>query len=378
MGSPFFLQSDFLRKTKNMKRSGLIYLANAAAIQGDWIQLCPYGEFGHEKGVQVMSREVANALVLEYEATMAHPSLKLGVPVYVGHPDADPRTYKDTNVYGRVKKLEARPDGLYANVKWNEDGRKLIENEAYACASVFWLCDLTEDGKRMPSAIKSVGLTNSPNLPVQAITLANEKNDEAAASDPGDKGLAERKRFKQLISMDNATDEEAEATFTEMKALVLGLLGLKPEATGPEIVAALKTAKPLAAVEGSLANERRARETAEARFVTLENDLKSARTAAATLLIDNAITNARIPLGDRARWEQEFANDYTMAARRLAEERGRVVPLKTTARTEGCGTRRPQSADVQGLVNERMRTHRENYEVAFRQVMKTRPELFAN
>jgi len=100
------------------------------------------------------------------------------LPWYIGHPDhpAFSDRYKDTRAYGRIKELEARDDGLWASVKFGNEGESLIADESFHGHSVNWF--LREDPKQKgvwrPYKLKSVGFTNEPNIPVPPLTSANE------------------------------------------------------------------------------------------------------------------------------------------------------------------------------------------------------------
>ena len=79
--------------------------------------------------------------------------------------------------YGRIKKLEARDDGLWANVKFGEEGEKLIADEAFHGHSTNWFVreESSRKGVWRPFELASVGFTNQPNIPVEPVTSANEK-----------------------------------------------------------------------------------------------------------------------------------------------------------------------------------------------------------
>ena len=61
-----------------------------------------------------------------------------GLPVYVGHPDLDPKTYPDHRKYGSIQDLEVRADGLWARPKWSKAGREIVNDEHYDFQSPLW------------------------------------------------------------------------------------------------------------------------------------------------------------------------------------------------------------------------------------------------
>lgn len=146
------------------------------------VMLAPYGDWPNSRGLQRFQKPDAEEIVKEFSNVvnkLLNPASWLGLPWYEGHPDhpdfrGKPGHTRATAV-GRIKSLEAGDDGLYANVKFNEDGERLISNESYHGHSVNWF--LTRDKQAAnafrPFRLKSVGFTNEPNIPVPAVTLAN-------------------------------------------------------------------------------------------------------------------------------------------------------------------------------------------------------------
>ena len=143
-----------------------------------WVNIAPYGDWPNSQGMQRIQKADAVKMVNEFNSLIATPRKLLGLPWYIGHPDHPnfANKYKDTKSYGRIKQLEARDDGLYAGVKMNEDGEKILTNESFDGHSVNWY--LKEDPKQKnvwrPFRVKSVGWTNEPNIPVPTMTTANE------------------------------------------------------------------------------------------------------------------------------------------------------------------------------------------------------------
>ncbi len=170
------------------------------------VQLAPFGSFPNVQGLQVFTPADAKAVAGDFVAN-AKMLVGMGAPWYVGHPDhpMHRERYKDTSAYGRVKGLEARSDtacgkcrdfmgnsqngfdpcaehGLFARVKFNAKGKTAIANEEFHGHSVNWRLRKGKDGWH-PFSLKSVGFTNEPNIPVPAITSANETLDCEWAND---------------------------------------------------------------------------------------------------------------------------------------------------------------------------------------------------
>jgi hypothetical protein len=203
------------------------------------VQLAPFGSFPNVQGLQVFHPKDAANITSDI---IANVKMRVGpgLPWYVGHPDHPLHRdkYKDGLAYGRIKALEARSDancpacaafmansqngnepcrehGLFAKVKFNEAGKKLIANEAYDAHSVNWRLRKQKDGWH-PFSLKSVGFTNEPNIPVPAITSANELCDCEWAGDE-DLTAAHFKKLAGVRMMANACGTDEEAKYQTMK-----------------------------------------------------------------------------------------------------------------------------------------------------------------
>ena len=159
--------------------SGCVASANqySAATKDNWVLLSPYGVFPNAVGDQHFTQDDAQAICNEFDSAPNTGVRTLGLPWYVGHPDhpAFKSQHTDTSAKGRIKELEARADGLWANVKWNDEGKTLIANQSYHGHSTNWRMRKDARGEFHPFSLKSVGFTNEPGIPVPAITAANQK-----------------------------------------------------------------------------------------------------------------------------------------------------------------------------------------------------------
>lgn len=339
--------------------------ANEKPNEEGWVELAPYGDWPNADGLQRFDKADAESMVNEFNTLKNLPQRVLGLPWYIGHPD-HPRfaeKYKDTRAYGRIKQLEAREKGLFANVKWSADGRALLESEAFHGHSVNW--SVRKQGAVWhPFRLKSVGFTNDPQIPV-APAMANENNQPDTTMPPWLKEM--------VVAMGLAA---ADATDDGIKSAVQ---------------AALKTAKDYPAEKTAMANEKAARETAEAKLAAATTDLTAKQTALATAetnlaneraahaksLLDAAEQSGRVKPADRAKWVADFSNEFSSTATRLAA----LQPEMKTRRTaDVSGRGEPPSkakfSVVQDLVNERMRATGESYDAAFTFVRKNKTAAF--
>jgi hypothetical protein len=147
-------------------------------LQDEWLQLSPYGDFPHARGIQRVDRKAAEEMVAQFNSFSARAGrLFGGVPFYAGHPDLPGASESvDRKAYGWIIELNTRDDGFYGRVKWSEAGLNLLRNAHYKFLSPFWEAKevASESGRKVyrPTALISVGLTNQPNIPVRP--LANE------------------------------------------------------------------------------------------------------------------------------------------------------------------------------------------------------------
>ncbi|MFA5265816.1 MAG: phage protease, partial [Opitutaceae bacterium] len=165
---------------------------NEALTDGDWIRVTPYGEFKNKIGIQVVDRASADAMVSAFNSVASKLStLWRGLPSYEGHPD-HPEWHKvnpgmKPMAVGRLKELQARDDGLWTRIAWNDKGEPLVHGEApaYTGQSPHWgmVPIAGRKGAFRPVELYSLGLTNTPNIAQNHLGL-NEAGDEAIFSTP--------------------------------------------------------------------------------------------------------------------------------------------------------------------------------------------------
>lgn len=338
-------------------------LANESAAlkpTDGWVMLAPYGRFDNAQGMQEFLREDADAIVNEFKSLANLPQRLLGLPWYIGHPDHPRFTdkYKDTRAYGRIKELDARADGLFANVKWSAAGKQLLEDEAFHGHSVNWKVRKSGSVHR-PFSLKSVGFTNEPQIPV-APAMANET--QTTTTMP-----------KWLIDMLVAAGlMKAEGTEENAKSALQGLIDNAGKLPAAE--------KAKTEAETALANEKALRTTAEKAKADADTAFANERKARAGDLLSAAEKDGRILPADRAKWEGEFANEFTGTATKLAAAKSEMKTTRTTPDYLAKRTAPSKSKieQVQEFVNERMNSTKETYDVAFSWVQTNKPELFSS
>jgi hypothetical protein len=167
------METKILTETRTLQGTGDAPATGAAG----WLKLVGYGEHPHCLGMQVVSRESALLMAKNFHSLVQRLARRFrGVPVYIGHPDdANFRGqvgHGDTRAYGWVKGLDARGDGLWTYIKWSRAGQELIADAHFKFLSPRWEMHPIGEGRFVPKLLVSIGLTNYPNIPTDAI--ANE------------------------------------------------------------------------------------------------------------------------------------------------------------------------------------------------------------
>lgn len=351
-----------------------------------WVHLAPYGDFDNSQGLQRFERKDADEIVKNFSSLMANVAPAIfGSPVYIGHPDhpAFAERYKDGRAYGRVKGLEARPQGLFANVKWSEAGWKLLQEEAYNGASVNWR--LRKEGAVWrPFSIKSVGLTNEPNIPVQPLTAANEKGKtmwkELAKLLGLPETATEQQTYEKAVVMANELPTlrgQVTSLTTERDTARTTLTTVQGEVTAANEKATAAITRATTA-EGQVQTLTSKVQTLETAKTTAETNFANERAARIKGILDDAIVVGRITAADRPKWETEMANETSFSAK--ATELLAIKPTIKTESTVGTlGDRKPvvdRLGKFQDMVNEKMRTPGMSYDEAYASVVRDNPNFF--
>jgi hypothetical protein len=141
--------------------------ANISPIgEEDWQLLAPYGDHPHPVGLQRLTKAHAQEIVQSFNSVAGRLGRFFrGVPIYVGHPDVDPDTYKDDRRFGKVEAVEAREDGLWVKTAWNDLGKSNQSQGYWIYPSGVFSCRVSKTpGVIEPCELISVGLTNRPNI----------------------------------------------------------------------------------------------------------------------------------------------------------------------------------------------------------------------
>ena len=176
------------------------------------VQVAPFGEFQGVKHkadgttepfAQNLDRAAFERILNAWQAK--------GAPELLVDADHDSANGGSTRAYAWAANLRIESDGLYADFKFTDEGAKVINDREYRFVSPVF--SLYEDGEI--ASLESIALTNRPNLPVSCVL-----NRESA-------GVVTVEDTKEKPNMEK----------------ILSALGLGPDASEDDAVAAIETMK---------------------------------------------------------------------------------------------------------------------------------------
>ena len=143
----------------------------------DWLLLAPYGsgDYHRKEGAslrkytQTFRRPQAEKMVAAFNALAVKKGVNFrGLPIFAGHPDADPVRWPDERRLGGVVNVAAQHDGLYIKAGWNDLGPRNLTQGYLVYPSPAWTYSGQEASRSntiLPDELQSVGMTNQPNIP---------------------------------------------------------------------------------------------------------------------------------------------------------------------------------------------------------------------
>lgn len=179
------------------------------------VQICPFGEYANGDLTQICDRQAMEQLVASFDPTKVYVDRE--------HWGEDPEK-GDTRAAAWVKKLYIDDaDGLLSDWEITPLGEDLILTKELRYLSPVWYLD----ADNRPKLLKSIGLTNTPNIPVKPIMNKSTDGQESAAV-PG--------AFVVKLPLQEIHMEK-----------VIASLGLPAGATEDDIVVAIDALKKAAA-----------------------------------------------------------------------------------------------------------------------------------
>jgi hypothetical protein len=309
-----------------------------AILQHDGF-LVPYGTYPHKQGLQLFDKAAAEEIVATHNSTLSKITRFVTgatYPIYVGHPDLPGSKDSDKRAYGWIENMRVTEEGLHLSAKWSDAGRDLVENAHFKFYSPLWWTKKVKGGIR-PISLKSMGLTNDPNIPVPALANESEMPETRDQKPEGEESQTEQQ------------------TTESMKPEILAALGLEEGATPEEVLAKITELKDAASAANTEKSElETAKADAEAKATEYEGKKTEAENALATahekitaletgleIAAGNAVAAAvqagRITPADAEVKKAELlaANDLQAALDELIKL---PVVMKTTSATGDLGT----------------------------------------
>jgi hypothetical protein len=341
----------------------LVAFTNQIAIANDgWAQLAPFGDYPGQAllrgpdgvirkfgAIQRLDRVAAELMTARFKSPWNRVKRYFtGCHIYAGHPDvpAFANEYPDKTPKGMIVDLQVRDDGLFCRPVFTNEGSELVETGKLRAFSAYWsareIGEQAGPGGRplkiyRPDFLKSAGLTNHPNLPVQLLNEAQPANPSPVK--------------KQIV----------------IEFLAGQGITLAPESADEQIADALRQIGDRVA-------------TAETTLAARSLELANERRFHLDTLLDHALAAGRITPAQRPEWAARLETDFVNASAALAQ----LAPvLKTRALTLNLGGRKAEIAGagerrdaLETLVRAEMANNGGHYDQAFAAVQNANPALF--
>jgi hypothetical protein len=357
----------------NEARESCIAAANELALDGEWLKISPYGDFPNKVGLQRVQKADAEAMVAAFNSLRGRASrLFMGLPIYVGHPDMEPQAYPDKRRYGKITDLEARPDGFYGKVAFNDLGKNVMDQGHFQFNSPSWF--LKRDGKFVrPVELISVGLTNTPQIPGDP-WAKNETTNETTMP----KWLLDLLVAKGLMKPDD-NEEKMQTAVNSLLALPARVTELETKLTSATNETTRLTGE-VTRVTGELT-------TSNNKVTSLTTERDGLLTARNTRELDIAVNSGAIKEADRAAWNTKLTENFDTNVKEL---HGKKTAVNTQSQVAGLGQRKSEAnassqkiTAINEAVSKYAKDHglniatNEGHNAAFAAVRKAQPALFS-
>ena len=333
---------------------------------GEWQQLAPYGIHAHPLGRQKLDKERAARVVAALNSAKSRAGDDWrGVPIFVGHPperggDPAQKGQKFPRI-GGVMECEARADGLWGKVAWNNLGTENAREGHFIYPSPAWYFDKEGSGVISPNELDHIGMTNTPNI--ESVKPWTNESDSEPDNDEHTMKKEHIARLKAALKLNDDADDEAVCNAVDSTVAAVAANEAKvTEAT--TLATNEKTAK--AALEAQLATEKTAREAAV-------NEAAAAKAAHAKTLLDVAVNEGRISAAERVTHEAAFTADFAAACNALAaitkpkhDTKPTVIDLRGARKSIAAANERAEI--IQTAVNEIMQREKVDYSTAYARV----------
>lgn len=201
----------------------------ASADAPEWIHLVPAGTFTGDDGRGPYDAGDAGAVIAA--STQAGRKLPIDIAHAIDHTAG---TGQAAPAVGWIVALEARADGIWGKVEWNERGRAAVEGREYGFISPVFTHSKAKPFK--VAKILRASLTNNPNLTLKSLHEEGQDMDEELRTALGLPETADQAAILAAVT----TALNASTSATAALARIAEAAGARSGATADEIVTALQ------------------------------------------------------------------------------------------------------------------------------------------
>jgi hypothetical protein len=315
---------------------------NSEISGDDYKLLAPYGDTdywiedgkgGFKKLIQRFTPTQAAKIVAAFNTYRVRQGKSfIGMPIYRGHPDADPVRWPDDRRYGHLLDVQQRDDGLYVKPAWNDLGLDNKKNHYLPYPSIAWLYDeasAARSGIIEPDEIQSVGLTNQPrmkNVPVWTNAEDNRQSGSDQQQKTKDNTNMPKWLIEKLVAL-NVLKKPADGVEPTEAELQTACSRLAVNVDPMEIALGQKKISIVIAGDnrdefitelGALATNVA---TATTAATNATEETKKFKKLAINAHLDRAIDKALITAAERPKWATDFEADFDAALGKLNEKK---------------------------------------------------------
>lgn len=288
--------------------------------------IAPYGDWKNGDYIQRVDASAAENLKRNMERVwaMVKNDLENPCPVHYEHPDDEdgkevPKVV-DKTPYGRVRTLEIRDGGIYAEIEWLPGFETLPKRLQI---SPRWNADPLGGGIVRPVRLISIGLTRRPNIErTSFVNNAPIPNFETQQKEPY--------MDKEILTLLGYTEDEVQKIIDKAEGAPTDVLDRIKKALTDK--ATLEN--ELAAAKSDTAEKEKEAEEAKQQLANSKDALKASQAARAKLVVANAVRAGKIAEFQRASAEAILANaeDFEAEEKKIADA---PAAVKTEPKTDG-------------------------------------------
>lgn len=193
-------------------------VATGETLEG--VQLCPFGDWPNGSTVQKCDEVAFNKLVENWRATGAKE-----VICDFEHRFEDPSLTSDTSAAAWISNIRVNKErGLVGDLKFTDAGAAAVSSRRLRFLSPVW----TVDAEGRPAHLRSVALTNKPNIPVACVL---NRAPQPVVQTVEETKVNPMDTLKELLGLaPEASDEDVLAAVTALKDQVAAANKEKEEA----------------------------------------------------------------------------------------------------------------------------------------------------